>query len=150
LVKVVTGSGNSLLSMINELLDFSAIETGKTHYEIRDVAIYDLLVTAVNTLTAPAAEKNLRLSLHADCRLAPVLRTDGEHVRRIITNLAWNAIKFTKVGRVDVGLRLSPDGESLIVDVQDTGVGIAEDKQARIFDPFVQGDDRVERAYEGV
>jgi len=150
LLHVIMGSGQSLLSMINELLDFSAIDSGKIHLDIRDVQIYDLLVTTVNTLTMAAEEKGLRLGAHIDCRLPRTLQTDSEHVRRIITNLVWNAIKFTKAGRVDVSLVLSPAKDQLIIEVQDTGVGIPPEKQAKIFDPFVQGDDRVERAYEGV
>lgn len=150
LLHVITGSGQSLLSMINELLDFSAIDSGKTHLEIRDVQIYDLLNTTVNSLSMAAEEKGLRLAAHIDCHLPRTLRTDSEHVRRIITNLVWNAIKFTKVGRVDVSLSLAAGRDQLVIEVEDTGVGIPPDKQAKIFEPFVQGDDRVERVYEGV
>ncbi|HLG87813.1 MAG TPA: ATP-binding protein [Alphaproteobacteria bacterium] len=150
LVHLIGGSGQSLLSMINELLDFSAIDSGKVHLDIRDVQVYELLVSTVNTLATAAAEKGLGLQAHVDCRLPRNIRTDSEHVRRIITNLVWNAIKFTKVGRIDVSLSLSPTRERLVIEIQDTGVGIPAEKQAQIFDPFVQGDDRVERAYEGV
>ena len=58
----------------------SAIETGKTHFEIRDVEIYDLLVSTADTLAVAARDKSLRLAIHADCRLPRILRTDGEHV----------------------------------------------------------------------
>lgn len=150
LLHLISGSGQSLLSMINELLDFSAIDSGKTHIEIRDVEIYDLLVATVAVLTMAAEEKGLRLGAHIDCQLPRVLRTDSEHVRRIVTNLVWNAIKFTKAGRIDVTFSSVGGGERLLIEVRDTGVGIPPEKQSKIFDPFVQGDDRVERVYEGV
>ncbi|MGC8643558.1 MAG: ATP-binding protein [Isosphaeraceae bacterium] len=129
-------SGKMLLGMINDILDLAKIESGKMEVRIEDFSIRDVCEALAN-LTRPMADrKNITL----DCRLEeaiPLLRQDPGKVRQILYNLLSNAIKFTPEGG-RVTLRARCEGRFVVLEVEDTGIGIAEEDRERIFEKFRQ------------
>jgi len=129
-------SGKMLLGMINDILDLAKIESGKMEVRIEDFSIRDVC-EALTTLTRPMADrKNITL----ECRLEeaiPLLRQDPGKVRQILYNLLSNAIKFTPEGG-RVTLRARAEGRFVVLEVQDTGIGIAEEDRETIFEKFRQ------------
>lgn len=129
-------SGKMLLGMINDILDLAKIESGKMEVRIEDFSIRDICEALAN-LTRPMADrKNITL----ECRLEeaiPLLRQDPGKVRQILYNLLSNAIKFTPEGGC-VTLRARTDGRYVVLEVEDTGIGIAEEDRETVFEKFRQ------------
>ena len=129
-------SGKMLLGMIHDILDLAKIESGKMEVRIEDFSIRDVC-EALTNLTRPMADrKNITL----DCRLEeaiPLLRQDPGKVRQILYNLLSNAIKFTPEGG-RVTLRARTDGRFVVLEVEDTGIGIAEEDRETVFEKFRQ------------
>ena len=129
-------SGKMLLGMINDILDLAKIESGKMEVRIEDFSIRDVC-EALTNLTRPMADrKNITL----ECRLEeaiPLLRQDPGKVRQILYNLLSNAIKFTPEGG-RVTLRARTDGRYVVLEVEDTGIGIAEEDRETVFEKFRQ------------
>src|SRR5262249_15397265 len=147
--RAVKTSGDALLSLIEELLDYSKIEAGKVDLEQRPFALTSL-IEDVTELLAPRAEaKNLEIAAYVDERLPARVIGDAARLRQVLLNLAGNAIKFTAQGGValivEPGIR--PNEISFLV--RDTGIGIAPDARERIFREFEQADERVARNYGG-
>ena len=145
-------SGETLLRIINDILDFSKIEAGRLDLEAVDFDLRDLLEDLVMLLSERASNKGLELV----CAIPPDMPTaylgDPARLRQILTNLVGNAIKFTEHGEVVVRARIAgeSDGEAVLrLEVRDTGIGIAPENQARIFDSFTQGDGTTTRKYGG-
>jgi CheY-like chemotaxis protein/nitrogen-specific signal transduction histidine kinase len=141
-LRIIETSGRHLLGLIDDVLDMSRIEAGAVQKEIAPVGLYVLAQDAIDMLREPARAKNLELALQITAAVPEVVLTDGGKLLHVITNLINNAIKYTEQGGVYVTVDATPgerDGEvRLRFDVQDTGIGIAPEVQARIFDPFVQ------------
>lgn len=144
---VVAGSGETLLLLLNDLLDLSRIEAGRL--DIEDGAV-DMVATAEAARVAfspRAAEKGLRLELHAPPETHGWWAGDAARIQQIIANLVANAVKFTDRGEVTVALAHDTDG--LIVTVSDTGPGIARERLGSLFDRFVQANASTSRQYGG-
>ncbi|SDU98661.1 PAS domain S-box-containing protein [Microlunatus sagamiharensis] len=145
-------AGQALLDVINDILDFSKLEAGKLVLDSDD---FDLrrLVEEVGDLLAPAAyAKGLELLVDFDPTAVRSVRGDHVRVRQVLLNLASNAVKFTAAGEVQikVGSTLADDGTAdLHVEVVDTGIGIAEADQPRVFESFSQADASTTRRYGG-
>ena len=145
-------SANTLLELINDILDFSKIESGRIELEIID---FDLrtLVSEVAELFAPLAEKKgleLIYLVHHD--VPTLVRGDPGRLRQVLSNLVGNAIKFTSEGEVVIRATLSQERDNQAAvrfGVQDTGIGIAPDKQSLIFDSFSQADGSTTRQFGG-
>jgi two-component system sensor histidine kinase RpfC len=145
----IQASAETLLSLIEDILDFSKIEAGKMEVSLKDQDILQLIKEVLAMMQASADAKSLKLNSWIDMAVTPVVRTDPQLLRQILINLLNNAIKFTRKGSVT--LRLTPSsGEQhiagdtwLLFEVIDTGVGISEDQQQRIFDRFTQFDKNV-------
>ncbi len=132
----IQSSGRMLLSMINDILDLAKIESGKMEVRSEDFSIRDVCEGLTN-LCRPVAD---RKSITLDCRLdeaIPLLRQDPGKLKQILYNLLSNAIKFTPEGG-RVTLRARPEGRFVVVEVEDTGVGIAEEDRETIFEKFRQ------------
>jgi PAS domain S-box-containing protein len=146
-------NAEALLTIINDILDFSKIEAGKMVFESVDFDVRELVHSLIDLLDTRAQEKGLSLLCHFnDGHVPPWLRGDPVRFRQILLNLIGNALKFTDVGRVDVFLRATPpvDGRlSLAIDVVDSGIGISEEAQARLFHSFEQADHTTTRKYGG-
>ncbi|MBE0620617.1 MAG: response regulator [Burkholderiales bacterium] len=145
-------SGVALLTIINEILDFSKIEAGKLQLEHTDFDLRQLLDEVTAMVAGAAHAKRLELITHLDPSTPFALRGDPARLRQILVNLATNAIKFTEQGEViiRVGLeRNNGDHARLRFEVSDTGIGIDQDGQSRIFDAFSQADGSTTRRYGG-
>ncbi|MCP3439725.1 ATP-binding protein [Bradyrhizobium sp. CCGUVB14] len=147
--RAVKTSGEALMALIEELLDYSKIEAGKLDLDQRPFAL-STLIEEVTELLAPRAQaKNLEIAAYVDERLPLEVVGDAARLRQVLLNLAGNAIKFTASGGVALIVEpgIWPNEISFLV--RDTGIGIAPDAQQRIFREFEQADDRVARTYGG-
>lgn len=130
-------SGHHLLSLINDVLDISKMEAGRLRLSLADYAIGDVVQTVFDAMEALAAEKHLSLVVEVPPELPPG-RGDERRLTQVLLNLVGNAIKFTAAGEVRV--RVTSSEDSFIVSVADTGPGIAEEDQQKIFEEFHQAD----------
>jgi PAS domain S-box-containing protein len=141
-------SGQALLGMLDDLLDLSKIEAGRLELERIPFDPREVLEGAGRLLSEQASEKGLELVIHLDAELPSQTLGDPGRLRQVVLNLLGNAIKFTPSG--EVVLRVCRgEGELVCFEVRDTGVGIAPEKQAQIFDPFTQADGSTTRKYGG-
>jgi signal transduction histidine kinase/CheY-like chemotaxis protein len=148
-VKAVKTSGDALLSLIEELLDYSKIEAGKIDLEHRPFAL-SAMIEDITELLAPRAEaKKIEIAAYVDDRLPAHVIGDAARLRQVLLNLAGNAIKFTSTGGVALIVEpgIWPDEISFLV--RDTGIGIAPEACERIFREFEQADDKIARSYGG-
>jgi PAS domain S-box-containing protein len=147
--RAVKTSGDALLSLIEELLDYSKIEAGKIDLEHRPFALA-ALIEDITELLAPRAQlRQLEIAAYVDERLPMHVVGDAARLRQVLLNLAGNAIKFTSTGGVALIVEpgIAPDEISFLV--RDTGIGIAPEAQQRIFREFEQADERIARSYGG-
>lgn len=148
----IRSSGESLLHLINDILDYSKIEAGKLDLEILDFDLQTLLDEFSAALAFKAHAKKLELICAADPDVPTRLQGDPGRLRQILTNLTENAIKFTSSGEVAVRITIKSIKESNVTlkfFIKDTGIGIPENKQKLIFDMFSQVDASVTRRYGG-
>lgn len=150
--QVIRGSGESLLTIINDILDFSKVEAGKLELETLDFDLRETVESLLEIFSSRAHEQHDELAalIHSDVPLA--LRGDAGRIRQILTNLIGNAIKFTKNGDILVRvekLRESMNHVELKFSVTDSGEGISEQVQARLFQPFTQSDASTTRRFGG-
>jgi signal transduction histidine kinase len=147
--RAVKSSGDALLSLIEELLDYSKIEAGKIDLEHRPFAL-SALIEDITELLAPRAQaRKLEIAAYVDERLPAEVVGDAARLRQVLLNLAGNAIKFTSTGGVALIVEpgIWPNEISFLV--RDTGIGIAPEARERIFREFEQADDRIGRSYGG-
>jgi protein-histidine pros-kinase len=148
----VKASGDALLTILNDILDFSKIEAGKMALETIDFSLRSLLSETVKTLALRAHEKQLELAYEVPAEVPAVLRGDPGRIRQILLNLVGNAIKFTQSGQIVISVRrvAEVDGVAeLSLSVADSGIGIAPDKQAAVFEAFSQADTSTTRKFGG-
>jgi PAS domain S-box-containing protein len=143
----IRSAGRALLRLLNEILDTAKLEKGAVELEQNDYNLLSLIDELSSTLAANARAKGLHVDIHYDAALPTCLRGDELRVRQVLTNLLDNAIKFTEKGSVT--LRAELQGEQLHVAVSDTGIGIAPERLAAIFDPFTQADASMTRRFGG-
>ena len=148
-VKAVKSSGDALLSLIEELLDYSKIEAGKIDLESRPFALSGLIEDTTELLAPRAQAKGIEIAAYVDERLPLQVIGDAARLRQVLLNLAGNAIKFTATGGVALIVEpgIWPNEISFLV--RDTGIGIAPEARERIFREFEQADDRIARSYGG-
>ena len=145
-------SAEALLAVINDILDFSKIEAGKLELEVIDFELRHTLEDVVGLLSEQASAKGLELGMLVHEGVPDVLRGDPVRLRQVMFNLVGNALKFTQRGEVVVRVELQrkeADGVLLRFEVADTGIGIPEETQARLFSPFTQADRSTTRRYGG-
>ncbi|MES2899212.1 MAG: response regulator [Pseudomonadota bacterium] len=151
-VAKIKTSTRSLLGILNDVLDFSKIEADQLMLEYTSFAI-DQVLASISVLLAPnAAAKGLELVFVVDPDVPLHLVGDSMRLEQVLLNLVSNAIKFTEQGEVVLSVRRrSESDDSIVLDfaVRDTGIGIAAEKQAHMFDPFSQGDSSTSRRYGG-
>jgi PAS domain S-box-containing protein len=147
--KAVKSSGDALLTLIEELLDYSKIEAGKIDLEHRPFALAALIEDITELLAPRAQARKLEIAAYVDERLPMEVVGDAARLRQVLLNLAGNAIKFTATGGVALIVEpgIWPNEISFLV--RDTGIGIAPEAQARIFREFEQADERIARSYGG-
>jgi PAS domain S-box-containing protein len=145
----VRTSGDTLLSLIEEILDLSKIEAGRLDLEARPFALGALVEEIVELLAPRAQAKGLDIGSYIDGRLGDRVIGDAARLRQVLLNLAGNAIKFTEHGNVAVTVERGSAPDDVRFLVRDTGIGIAPDAQARIFDEFEQADSGSTRKFGG-
>ena len=151
-VSTVKSSAEALLTVINDILDFSKVEAGKLDLEEVPFELSETLWGALNPLSISADQKGLELLLEIDAELPQTVLGDPGRLRQIITNLAGNALKFTQQGEIFIAVKLQSREENQAVlhfSVKDTGIGISQEKQSAIFEPFTQADGSTTRRYGG-
>ncbi len=145
-------SAESLLSIINEILDFSRIEAGKVQTVAEPFDLRELVGDTLKSFAIRACDKDLELAWKVASRIPPRLIGDPGHLRQVLTNLVGNAIKFTDVGEVVAGVQIvsvAADRLWLQFSVSDTGIGIPEDKVEHVFQSFQQADTSSTRRFGG-
>ncbi|MCP4716391.1 MAG: hypothetical protein GY868_14825, partial [Deltaproteobacteria bacterium] len=158
--EIIYNSGNSLLTLINEILDLAKIESGKMEIVIGPVAYADIKTNMENIFSYSMEEKGLDFSVEIDQQLPPDLQTDQQRLEQMLKNLLSNALKFTQTGSVTLAMKkpaadmdLSGSGlrpeESSAFSVIDTGIGVPESNQLEIFEAFQQADGTTSRQYGG-
>jgi PAS domain S-box-containing protein len=147
--KAIRTSGDALLSLIEELLDYSRIEAGKIDLESRPFILSDLIEDITELLAPRAQARQLEVAAYIDERLPVEVVGDAARLRQVLLNLAGNAIKFTPSGGVALIVESGILPGEIRFLVRDTGIGIAPDAQARIFREFEQADERIARNYGG-
>src|SRR5665213_1666033 len=147
--KAVKTSGDALLSLIEELLDYSKIEAGKIDLEHRPFALAALIEDITELLAPRAQARQLEIAAYVDERLPVEVVGDAARLRQVLLNLARNAIKFTATGGVALIVEPGIWPTEISFLVRDTGIGIAVEAQQRIFREFEQADERIARSYGG-
>lgn len=150
--QTINASAQTLLTLIEDILDISKIEAGKLSLEITDFDLHGL-VNSTSIMLAPQAKtKGLKFLVNMDPKIPFLLRGDAIHVRQVLINLISNAIKFTDNGTVEVRVHLLKDeitSARIMFEIIDTGIGIPEEKQSKIFESFIQVDRSTTRRYGG-
>ena len=150
--RTVHGSGESLLAIINDILDFSKIEAGRLNIEKIPFDLQREVEEVVSLLAGRAHEKGLELASFVEPDVPPLVHGDPFRLRQVLTNLVGNAIKFTEEGEVLVQARLDGDpngGVDVRFEVRDTGIGMTQEDQLRLFEAFSQADLSTTRRYGG-
>lgn len=150
-VETITSSGESLLDIINDILDLSRIEIGEIELEIGTLDVGQLMDELRGLFVPATRKKGLGLEFERDAKI-PRIRTDAGHLRQVLVNLIGNAVKFTREGHVHVGvqcLALRRMECTLEFCVTDTGIGIAPEAQKQIFKKFTQADGSFTREFGG-
>ncbi len=148
LLRVLQSSGRTLLTLIDDILDFSKIEVGKLELESIPIDFQSFLTDLKDTFTVQAQARGLELILLSVHDLPPVIKGDPTRLRQVFANLIANAIKFTHQGSVVIGVKRSANDE-FDVSVKDTGIGISEEVQQRLFTAFTQANSSITRQYGG-
>lgn len=151
-VETIASSGSALMSVINDILDYARIESGKLHLERIDFDLEELLSDTLALFSAQAVEKRLRLHLGLDRGVPRRLNGDPTRLRQVLMNLLSNALKFTAEGHVAVRVqrRFDEGGrERLLYSVSDSGIGISAQAQKTLFESFSQADSSTTRRYGG-
>jgi CheY-like chemotaxis protein/two-component sensor histidine kinase len=144
---VIQSSGKGLLTLIDEILDLSKIESGKMDLELADVSIQSITHEMHSLFNAIAKEKNLDFHISVEKDIPAIIETDKLRLEQILRNLISNALKFTKKGSVE--LKIARQDSSIAFAVKDTGIGIPKEKQQTIFEAFQQADGSTRRQYGG-
>jgi len=147
--QMVRDSGEALLAIISDILDFSKVEAGMLSVESQDFDLRAVLHDVVDLLAGSAQTKDIELVAIVERHVPELIRGDTGRLRQVLLNLVGNAIKFTDSGDVSVRVTLDRTNSVLRFDVRDTGDGIASDKIGVIFQPFVQLDTSTTRRYGG-
>ncbi|MEL6651486.1 MAG: ATP-binding protein, partial [Bacteroidota bacterium] len=155
----ISTSSQNLLSILNDILDYSRVEAGKLELEIRSVDLKELLDEVMALFMTTAGNKGIKLEYEIDPALPTHFLSDPTRLRQVLVNLVSNALKFTEKGSIRIQTRLKAasnpelahhDSFELEMSVTDTGIGIPEDKRRSIFESFQQVDNSVSRRFGGV
>ncbi|HET8890752.1 MAG TPA: two-component regulator propeller domain-containing protein [Candidatus Angelobacter sp.] len=152
LVVMAQDSANTLMVVINDVLDFSKVEAGKLAFDVREFELSETVAEAARAMALRAHQKGLELAYQVDSALPRFFMGDAHRIKQVLINLLGNAIKFTEKGEVVlrvVAESRTQDEVRLRFSVSDTGIGIAAEKQSLIFEAFSQADASTTRRYGG-
>ncbi len=151
-LNTIQKSANSLLSLVNDVLDYAKLEEGRMPINPEPFSIRDLVHDAVELLAVNAFDKQLELALQIDPEVPDALIGDPLRINQVLMNIAGNAIKFTEHGSIVIRLQHQPASEDRVLlhfEIQDTGIGIAPAQQEQLFHGFAQADGSIGRRYGG-
>jgi PAS domain S-box-containing protein len=150
-LKVIQRNGETLLRILNEILDLSKIEAGHLEIEKMDFSLKTTVDDVVTSLLPKAEAKGIRFSLHFDSSTPSVVHSDSTRLQQILTNLIGNAIKFTEKGEVGIHVSAKRQGneEEVAFRITDSGLGISAEDQLKLFKPFSQSDNSISRRFGG-
>lgn len=153
LASIIEDSGKVLMSLVDEVLDFSKLESSEMQLECEKFDLKVCLTESLSVISAEAAQKKLNLIFDWDSELPLSYYGDKNRIRQVILNLLSNAVKFTEIGEVRLSIsaadKKSKDLQPLEITVADTGTGIAPEKLKNVFEPFVQEDASTTRRFGG-
>lgn len=152
MARTILGAARAQLDLVDDLLDLSRIETGRIKVELEPFSLPDLLLDLRSFLAPQAQERGLAFGLHLATGSPARLRADRRHLREILLNLAGNALKFTEAGGISIAVRGAPSSRGLVqlfFEVSDTGIGIAQEAQGRIFESFAQANADIVHRFGG-
>jgi PAS domain S-box-containing protein len=145
-------SGESLLAVLNDILDFSRMEAGKLDIEIVPFSLKEVIDNVVNIFESQAAKKKIKITTFIDQELPANLLGDPQRMTQVIANLVGNAVKFTAAGYIQLGVKVMRRTETdveLEISVQDTGIGMTEEELSRLFTAFSHADASTTRRFGG-
>lgn len=160
-VHTMDQSGKAMLTLLNDILDFEKIESGKMEIEHIDYNLHDVAQTIEALMKGPASEKNLKLSLDIQSDTPVWVKGDPMRLRQVLLNLISNAIKFTSTGEIHLTLKAKDKADLPVnsggivarcpveIKVKDSGIGISPEAQKNLFSPFIQADKSIARRYGG-
>lgn len=152
-IGIVNQSATTLLNIINDILDFSKIEAGKLELDISKTDIFELAGQATDVVSYQAQKKGVEMLLNLEKELARFIYIDDIRLKQILINLLGNAVKFTKEGEIELKIqtleKLANGHKRIRFEVRDTGIGISEENQKKIFDAFSQEDGSTTKQYGG-
>ncbi len=153
---IIKNASDSLLGILNDVLDFAKVESGRMELEELPLELSEMLSRTITLLRQAAEEKGIEITGNVDSKLPEVLIGDPTRIRQILTNLIGNAVKFTEHGcihiEIEPGPKLPDSAENEIAiagSVRDTGIGIDPEKLESLFDAFTQSDSSISREYGG-
>jgi signal transduction histidine kinase/ActR/RegA family two-component response regulator len=144
---VIRASGESLLRILNDLLDLSKVEAGRMEVDVHDFDMEREVESATSSFATLAEQKDVAFLVEVDPAACGTWRGDGGKIRQVLANLASNAVKFTNAGEIRVAVRRTPDG--IVCTVADSGAGIARDRLEQLFQRFSQVDPTATRKFGG-
>lgn len=150
-LQLIAESGNSMLVLLNSILDLAKIESGKLKADIAPFDIQDTISSSSRLMRVAAEQKGLALNLKIDSDVPQHILGDEYRTKQVLTNIVGNAIKFTASGWVSISASVvgAPEARKIEITITDTGIGIARERQKEIFDQFVQADNSVVRHFGG-
>lgn len=148
-IKVILDSGQHLMTILNDILDFSKVEENKLELEKAPFHLEQVLTPVCSAIQPLIDEKSIELIVENDVPNNTEFTGDCARLRQILFNLAGNAVKFTNEGHVLIRTELNGEDKQLLIIVSDTGIGIAPDKQGRVFNSFEQADSSTTRRFGG-
>ncbi|MEM8896135.1 MAG: response regulator, partial [Bacteroidota bacterium] len=151
-VRTLEFSAKNLMLLINDILDYNKIDSGKLEFDHSAIDIRALVQNLLQTYQTKADEKGIALELSADKKVPQTIYTDHTRLSQVLSNLVSNAIKFTDKGRVEVSMKQvmrTKDRSAIKFKVEDTGIGIPREKQAMIFETFTQASSTTTREFGG-
>ena len=150
-VSIIRSNGQFLLGIINDILDISKIEAGKLELCRSHFHVDQLVTDVMSLMSVRATEKKIDLTVRYTGNIPQSIRSDEKRIKQVLVNLVGNAIKFTEKGVVtlSIGLEKKPFGSLLRFDVIDTGIGVSTDQAQKLFQPFTQADNSVDRKFGG-
>lgn len=145
-VKAIFESGDHMLALINDFLDLSKIEADREELVLEKIAVEDVCLASMSMVEEQARQEGLELILEIDPRISFCM-ADRQRIKQILVNLLSNAVKFTEIGSIT--LKVQPNGQMLEFSAIDTGIGLSEEAQKKLFEPFTQIRTPLHRKYKG-
>ena len=152
LIHTLQLSSDSLMGLLNDFLDITKIEEGEINFEEIPFSLYQTLQDVAHMMSASARSKGLNFNVHCELKPGQIYLGDPMRIRQMLLNLCSNAIKFTNKGSIDISVisrGFAAGSEKIDILISDTGIGIPEEYQKRIFEKFTQANSTISRKYGG-